>query len=106
MLRFASLESCYPPERGFAHMDVKAENILLDHRRNVMLADFGRAVPTSFFGEKGAMSHMGDCPVSGPEAALAFMIPNADQEAALPAIKQWMGGWLSFAADYWGLGGE
>lgn len=87
---------------GFVHADLKPDNVLVDKRGNVLLIDFGFALPLPFY-----KSNRGNPNILAPE--LAFLVPGPINEAIdwwafgatlatwngykyLPAYKQIRGG--------------
>src|SRR5712691_4226599 len=89
----------YAHEQKVIHCDVKPENMLLGHRNEVLLSDFGLAVITqsSYY---QTQEIMGTIYYTAPEQIQGKPCPASDQYALGIVVYEWLSGAVPFSGSF------
>lgn len=82
----------YIHKRGFIHLDIKPDNILLGRNGEVLLSDFGIAVVARNASFTGLRDFTGTLAYTAPERFRGFAYPASDQYALGVVVYEWLAG--------------
>ena len=82
----------YAHDQQLVHRDVKAENMLLDDDRQVLLSDFGIAIHARSTASLGTQDAIGTVTYMAPEQLRKKARPASDQYALATIAYEWLAG--------------
>lgn len=86
----------YAHDRRIIHRDIKPENMLLGAQQELLLSDFGIAVPVHSTTSATLQSLAGTLPYMAPEQIQSYPRPASDQYALATVAYEWFCGVLPF----------
>lgn len=96
----------YAHEQKLIHRDVKPENMLLGQRNEVLLSDFGIALPAQTSHSQRTQEAIGTVAYMSPEQIKGKPRRASDQYSLGIVVYEWISGSLPFPGQGWDLYGQ